>query len=369
MLPLTGGTLTGALTGTTGTFNLQAADPVLGQLNMVSPAGSVGNALIGYVGSSATVAGSRWLAMLGDGAAEAAGNVGSNFQVIRCSNAGAVIDTPLTISRASGIAAFNSSPTIPTPTAGDSSTKAASTAFVGTAITNAAVPGPATVAPVIAGVATVGTSLLYARQDHKHPTDAPGPATVAPLMDSTAAVGTSLLYARQDHVHASDTSRLATGGGTMTGALTVSQTLGIVGTTTNNNANAGAVGEVISANVTTPVALSVNGGAFNVASISLTAGDWDVSGEVWIAVGGTAAIALYGAINIASAALPVASALNVGLNGIALTSSFLINATQTFPIRTCRVSLSTTTSYFLVAVASGTTTATATGNIWARRAR
>ena len=34
-----------------------------------------------------------------------------------------------------------------------------------------------------------------------------GPATVPPLMDGTAAVGTSPLYARQDHVHPSDTSR------------------------------------------------------------------------------------------------------------------------------------------------------------------
>jgi hypothetical protein len=34
-------------------------------------------------------------------------------------------------------------------------------------------------------------------------------ATVAPLIDGTAAVGTSLLYARQDHVHPTDTSRYA----------------------------------------------------------------------------------------------------------------------------------------------------------------
>jgi hypothetical protein len=37
----------------------------------------------------------------------------------------------------------------------------------------------------------------------------PGPASVAPLIDGTAAVGTSLLYARQDHVHPTDTSRAA----------------------------------------------------------------------------------------------------------------------------------------------------------------
>jgi hypothetical protein len=39
-------------------------------------------------------------------------------------------------------------------------------------------------------------------------------------MDGAVAVGTSLLYARQDHVHASDTSRMATAGGqTITGGF------------------------------------------------------------------------------------------------------------------------------------------------------
>ena len=48
---------------------------------------------------------------------------------------------------------------------------------------------------------------------------------------------------------------LSKAGGTMTGALTVSQTAGIVGTTTNNNANAGAVGEYIVADRLTNVAM------------------------------------------------------------------------------------------------------------------
>lgn len=37
----------------------------------------------------------------------------------------------------------------------------------------------------------------------------PSPATVAPLIDGSAAVGTSLLFARQDHVHPTDTTRAA----------------------------------------------------------------------------------------------------------------------------------------------------------------
>lgn len=49
----------------------------------------------------------------------------------------------------------------------------------------------------------------------------PAPANTAPLMDGTAAIGTSALYARQDHVHGSDTSRLPLAGGTLTGPLTL----------------------------------------------------------------------------------------------------------------------------------------------------
>ncbi len=67
----------------------------------------------------------------------------------------------------------------------------------------------------ISGLATVAHTGAY--------TDLTGtpitasPATVAPLIDGTAAVGTSLLYARQDHVHPTDTSRAALAGPTFTG--------------------------------------------------------------------------------------------------------------------------------------------------------
>ena len=41
------------------------------------------------------------------------------------------------------------------------------------------------------------------------PGEGPQPATAAPAADGTAAVGTSLLYARADHVHPTDTTRAA----------------------------------------------------------------------------------------------------------------------------------------------------------------
>jgi hypothetical protein len=138
----------------------------------------------------------------------------------------------------------------------------------GVTIAGLGIPTPASVAPIGDGTATAGISLLYARQDHVHPTDTtraavtyvdsqdalkanlasptftgdpkaptptagdndtsiattafvtgavstavagipavPAAGTAAPLMDSVAATGAATKYAREDHVHPSDTSR------------------------------------------------------------------------------------------------------------------------------------------------------------------
>ena len=104
---------------------------------------------------------------------------------------------------------------------------------------------------------------------------------------------------------------------------------------------------MISSNVTTGVALTTAVAA-NVTSISLTAGDWDVQGEVWIQLGTGGATAAHAGINTTTAALPAASALN--------TARATINAdaggirTSVLPLRSCRVSIAATTTFFLVAL-------------------
>jgi hypothetical protein len=62
-----------------------------------------------------------------------------------------------------------------------------------------AAPAPATVAPqnVNAAVAAVGTSLLYARQDHKHYSQVGNPVALG----SAIAQGTANTLSRSDHVH------------------------------------------------------------------------------------------------------------------------------------------------------------------------
>ena len=49
----------------------------------------------------------------------------------------------------------------------------------------------------------------------------PAAASANPLMDGTVAVGTSVKYAREDHKHPSDTNKVSKSGDTMTGTLTL----------------------------------------------------------------------------------------------------------------------------------------------------
>jgi hypothetical protein len=70
----------------------------------------------------------RWWVHL-NGIEGGGANFGSNFVVNRHDDAGVWLDSPLVISRWSGIVSFTASPTGPTPAASDSSSKFATTAF------------------------------------------------------------------------------------------------------------------------------------------------------------------------------------------------------------------------------------------------
>lgn len=150
-----------------------------------------------------------------------------------------------------------------------------------------------------------------------------------------------------------------------TGAITPSQTAGIVGTTTNNNANAGSFGEYVT-NSASGVSLTTATTA-NITSVSLTAGDWDVSGAVtYSPAGSTTVSALTTGISTTSATLP--SNNTGGYNLLAL--SFTTGATQVHGTQDVRISIAGTTTVYLVAQAQfGVSTMTANGFIRARRVR
>jgi hypothetical protein len=154
-------------------------------------------------------------------------------------------------------------------------------------------------------------------------------------------------------------------------SLTFSPTTnGIVGTTTNNSASAGFVGEYISATSGSPVSLTTATGT-NLTSISVTAGDWDIAASVSFAAGD--ATTLVQAVQISSSttstsiqSLPYATVFTFGATGTAIGSVRNLG----LPLATVRYSLSTTTTIYLVTVADfSVSTLAASGYIQARRVR
>lgn len=142
---------------------------------------------------------------------------------------------------------------------------------------------------------------------------------------------------------------------------------GIKGTTTNDNAATGIVGEFVSSTVLvgSAVAITPSGTQTNITSISLTAGDWDVFGNIVYAPAGVPT-QFASAINTTSATLPTAPA---GGYNYAASTAYPIASTQAFTLSTSRLSLASTTTVYLVGFAVFASTMTAYGFIGARRVR
>lgn len=160
---------------------------------------------------------------------------------------------------------------------------------------------------------------------------------------------------------------ISAGNTILSGSLTTSQTGGIIGTTTNNSAAAGSVGEFVSSVIAVgaPTSLTSTTNA-DVTSISLTAGDWDVLGNIsYVPGSGTTAVSLIGWISTTSATLPAAQLYNATLIGGAVLS---IDVGLTPP--STRISLSGTTTVYMSTVAVfAVNTLGACGGLYARRVR
>ena len=152
---------------------------------------------------------------------------------------------------------------------------------------------------------------------------------------------------------------------TVTGAITPSSTNGVVGTTTNDNANAGSIGEYVT-NTTSGTSLA-SATAANATSISLTAGDWDISGVVRFNPGGSATTSnMTQGISTTSATLGAFGTYTADV--IPFGSSAGGNDVNVTP--TVRLSLSATATVYLVALCTfSASTMTADGFIRARRVR
>jgi hypothetical protein len=146
--------------------------------------------------------------------------------------------------------------------------------------------------------------------------------------------------------------------------LNTAATTAIAGTATNDDAIAGDLGQIISSTIAAGSAVSLTSpNAANVTSISLTAGDWDVWGNVFIANSGANIQTFFVGIN-------TTSATRASLEYVSGRSSTNVNTNSAAVVPYRRLSIASTTTVYLVAdafFASGTSTAF--GGIYARRAR
>lgn len=300
--------------------------------------------------------------------------------------------------------AFTGTPTTPQAPFNDNSTRIANTSWV-----TSQLPSAATFVPLGDGTAAVGTSVQYARQDHVHPSDtsraplaSPGftgipTAPTATLGTNTTQLATTAFVLANVGSGAGVTSfNTRTGAITLTGAditaaggallagptftgvpaaptaapgtsSTQLATTAFVqaGVVNGSNAPSGQIGEVVTAqqliaqNLTSATAL-------NLSSISLTAGDWDVDGDVFYQASALVVSNFVCGVNLTTLTIPA-----VGTPGRAQIVGTVNNFVQAcFPTGRLRVNVSTTTTVYLVVSATfGSGTCTAQGTIQARRMR
>lgn len=140
------------------------------------------------------------------------------------------------------------------------------------------------------------------------------------------------------------------------------------GTTTNDNAAAGMVGEIVSATVLAGAAVALTSGTvINVTSISLTAGDWDVNAVGVTSAAATTVVGAFGVgISTTSATFPPLPSTGYSqTQGGSVTQPFYHLNTGVV-----RISIAATTTVFLIGYSNFSTSTNAMyGQIRARRVR
>jgi hypothetical protein len=287
-----------------------------------------------------------------------------------------VNDTGLPLSVLVNSLGLTGTPTTPTATTGTNTTQIASTAFVQAQLTSSLGSYAPLASPTFTGTVVIPTVTISA-----------GSINSTQIGNSTPSTGafTTLSSSGLANLSSLSTASAAITGGTInstsvgattpsTGAFTTlsttglyspSTTVGIKGTTAADSAQAGSIGEFITSNAT-GVALTTSTTA-NVTSISLTAGDWDVWGNVWYVPAGTTTLSVVmGGVNTTSATFQGGTTGNTTQNQC--NSAAGQNASAIAPMQRINVS-ATTTVYLLANAAFSVSTCTASGTINARRRR
>lgn len=155
--------------------------------------------------------------------------------------------------------------------------------------------------------------------------------------------------------------------------LTVGAATNIKGSSTNNSATAGNIGEYISSTISSGSAVTdATGSASPITSISLTAGDWEVGGVVdYVPNSATSVTLLTQGVQTLNNCMTVPA---IGAQDTFTqweTAANIIGASNpAWAVPTQRVSLSSTTSVCLITKPSfSVNSLTSYGTIWARRMR
>lgn len=158
-------------------------------------------------------------------------------------------------------------------------------------------------------------------------------------------------------------------GGSLSQVALIQATMRAQGSSTNDSAAAGYYGEYVESSLALGSATALTTSTpKTVTSISLTAGDWQVCGNLALTQNGSTVLTVWaGGISLTNNTLPTSP------NGGAYFNSYppsTAGLNPAHPVGCMRQSLSATTTVYLVAQATfATSTSSAYGDIWARRAR
>jgi hypothetical protein len=192
-----------------------------------------------------------------------------------------------------------------------------------------------------------------------------GAVTASQIATATQGTSSTTLAAGND---SRITGACQTSGCTFTGGITPKTTNGIVGTTAGDNANAGSDGESIQVSTTAGSVSMTTSTVTNITQVTLTPGDWNVSGVVSLNCTGSVGITNgFGGVTTTSATTPpfgqYAQISSTEVSSVGYLSLVL-------PTPIVRFNVSSTTIVYLAGFQTCTSgTLTGGGTILARRVR
>lgn len=289
-------------------------------------------------------------------------------------------DTGLPLSVLVNNLGLTGTPTTPTATTGTNTTQIASTAFVqATVASYAPLASPTFTGTVVIPTVTLSAGTINSTSVGAT-TASTGAFTTLSASSTVSGTGFTNLFASPSPIGsvvqntgsfttlvssgAVNFSSMTVGSTSVTGPLTVSQTAGIIGTTTNNNVTTGSIGEYVTATTSGTSVPSTNA-VVNATSMTLSAGDWDVEAITQFVPAGTSTV-----VYLACSVSTTSATLGGFGNQQTIISTFTAGNGQQLCSPVVRLSLATSTTVYNASSAGfGVSTMAVNGILRARRVR